>query len=69
VAEEYTVILFPKFEKLPEEVKRLRTEFSLLLWEEDELQYYGYSFLKILLQLHFTMRDILFCIFHFIFTF
>ena len=39
MAEEYTVILFPEFEKLLEETKRLRTEFSMLLLEKDELQY------------------------------
>lgn len=39
MAEEYTVIVFPEFEKLLEEVKRLRTEFSMLLLERDELQY------------------------------
>lgn len=39
MAEEYTMIVFPKFEKLLEEVKRLRTEFSMLLLERDELLY------------------------------
>ena len=39
MAEEYTIIMFPEFEKLLKEVERLRTEFSMLLLERDELQY------------------------------
>ncbi len=33
------IILFPDFEKLTEEVKRMRTEISMLLLERDELQF------------------------------
>ncbi len=39
MAEEYTIIMFPEFEKLLKEVERLRTEFSMLLLERDELLY------------------------------
>ena len=35
----FALIVFPEFEKLLEEVKRLRTEFSMLLLEKEELQY------------------------------
>ncbi len=39
MSEEYAIIMFPKFEDLLKESEQLRTEFSMLLLERDNLQY------------------------------
>ena len=39
ISSSVNVILFPDFEKLKNEVEKMRTELSMLLLERDELQF------------------------------